>query len=101
MRELIKQAPSVEEAVELAIAEMGLSIDQVTWEVLEMPKKSLFFKKPAKVKVTQIEDEFDVRSILAEPEREEKKAEVPAPEKKEQPKKAEKKPEKKALLFMV
>ena len=102
MRELIKQAPSVEEAVELAIAEMGLSIDQVTWEVLEMPKKSLFFKKPAKVKVTQIEDDFDIRSILAEPEREEKKPEAPAPEmneKKEQsqkPQKREKKePEKK------
>jgi len=93
MRELIKQAPSVEEAVELAIAEMGLSIDQVTWEVLEMPKKSLFFKKPAKVRVTQIEDEFDVRSLLAEPEREEKKEETPAPEKtekKEQPVKANK-----------
>lgn len=100
MRELIKQAPSVEEAVELAIAEMGLSIDQVTWEVIEMPKRSLFFKKPAKVKVTQIEDDFDVRSILAEPEKPEKpekKADAPAPEKtekKEQPKKADKKPEK-------
>ena len=86
MKEIIKQAPSVEEALELALAELGLTSDEVEWEVLEMPKKSFIFKKPAKVLVRQREDEFDVKSLLLSADR-------PAAKEEKQP---EKKPEKKA-----
>ena len=89
MREVIKQAATVDEAIELALRELALSREQVTCEVLEYPEKRFFFKKPAKVKVVEIEEEFSVKDLFEEPKpvKEEPKAEKPAKkENKKQPK---------------
>ena len=82
MREVIKQAATVDEAIELALRELALTREQVTCEVLEYPEKRLFRRKPAKVKVVEIEEEFSVKDLF----------ETPKPAKKEEPKqeKAEK-----------
>ena len=89
MREVIKTAATVDEAIALALAELGLPREKVTCEVLQYPEKKFFFKKiPAKVKVSELEEEFSVKDIFAE----NKEAEKPqAPKaKKEQPKKENK-----------
>ena len=49
MREVIKQAATVDEAIELALRELALTREQVTCEVLEYPGRILFRRKPAKV----------------------------------------------------
>ena len=85
MREIIKQASTVDEAIELALRELGLSREQVTCEVLEYPEKRFFFRKPAKVKVVELEEEFSVKNLF-----EEKKPEP----KQEKPAKKENKPAK-------
>ena len=90
MREVIKTAATVDEAIALALAELGLPREKVTCEVLQYPERKFFFKKiPAKVKVCELEEEFSVKDIFAET----KEAEKPqAPKaKKEQPKKETKK----------
>ena len=90
MREVIKQAATVDEAIELALRELSLTREQVTCEVLEYPEKRFFFRKPAKVKVMEIEEEFSVKDLFEEPKpakKEEPKAEKPAKkENKKQPK---------------
>ncbi|MBE6894289.1 MAG: KH domain-containing protein [Ruminococcaceae bacterium] len=94
MREVIKQAATVDEAIDLALKELALTREQVTCEVLEYPEKRFFFKKPAKVKVMEIEEEFSVKSLFDAPKAEvkeepkkETKAEKPAKkENKKQPK---------------
>jgi spoIIIJ-associated protein len=51
-REMIKEAPTVEEALDAALEEMGVQQDAVEFEVLEEPGKRLFGSgKPAKVRV--------------------------------------------------
>ncbi len=90
MREVIKTAATVDEAIALALAELGLPREKVTCEVLQYPERKFFFKKiPAKVKVSELEEEFSVKDIFAD----KKEAEKPqAPKaKKEQPKKENKK----------
>ncbi len=72
MREIIKSAATVDEAIELALKELALSREEVTVEVLEYPEKKFFFKKPAKVKVCKEEEEIDIKGIFSE--KEEKKA---------------------------
>ena len=67
MREVIKQAATVDEAIELALRELSLTREQVSCEVLEYPEKRFFFKKPAKVKVVEIEEEFSVKDLFEEP----------------------------------
>ena len=91
MREIIKQASTVDEAIELALRELNLTREQVTCEVLEYPEKRFFFRKPAKVKVIELEEEFSVKDLFEEPKAEPKKAE-PKAEKapKQENKKAEK-----------
>ena len=89
MREVIKTAATVDEAIALALAELGLPREKVTCEVLQYPERKFFFKKiPAKVKVSELEEEFSIKDIFAE----KKEAEKPqAPKaKKEQPKKENK-----------
>ena len=93
MRELIKQASTVDEAIELALRELGLSREQVTCEVLEYPERKFFFKKPAKVKVVEIEEEFDVKSLL-EDKKPEPKQEKPAKPAKKENKPAKQEPKK-------
>lgn len=51
-REMIKEAPTVEEALDAALEEMGVQQDAVEYEVLEEPGKRLFGAgKPARVRV--------------------------------------------------
>ena len=90
MREIIKQASTVDEAIELALRELGLSREQVTCEVLEYPEKRFFFRKPAKVKVIEIEEEFSVKNLFEE-KKPEPKQEKPA-KKENKPAKQENKP---------
>lgn len=90
MREIIKQASTVDEAIELALRELGLSREQVTCEVLEYPEKRFFFRKPAKVKVVELEEEFSVKNLFEE-KKPEPKQEKPA-KKENKPAKQENKP---------
>ena len=95
MREIIKQAATVDEAVELALRELGLNREQVTYEVLEYPERRFIFRKPAKVKVCEIKEEFDVKSLFEEikPKAEKPaKAEAKKAEKAEKSEKAAKQP---------
>ena len=91
MREIIKQASTVDEAIELALRELNLTREQVTCEVLEYPEKRFFFKKPAKVKVCEIEEEFSVKDLFEEPKpKAEPKAEKPVKQENKKAEKAEK-----------
>ena len=50
--EIIKEAPTVEEAVDAALEEMGVQADAAQYEVLDEPSRGLFGStKPAKVRV--------------------------------------------------
>lgn len=64
MKEVIKTAPTVDRAIELALQELGLTREEVTAEVIDYPEKKLFFKKPAKVRVCQIEEQFSVKELF-------------------------------------
>ena len=75
MREVIVTGKTVEEATEKACRELGLSREEVSIEILEMPTRKLFKSTPAKVKATADE------------------AEAPAAEEKPAAPKAEAKPE--------
>ncbi len=66
MREIIKSAATVDEAIELALSELNLTREEVTAEVLEYPEKKFFFKKPAKVKVCEIKEDIDLKEIFSE-----------------------------------
>ena len=57
MREVIMTGRTVEEATAAALAEIGLSEDEVTVEVIDLPQKKFFKTIPAKVKVTADADE--------------------------------------------
>ena len=64
MAEIITTGKTVDEAVEEGCRQLGVSRDEISIEVLEMPQKILFFSKPAKVKITQKRDEFSVHDLL-------------------------------------
>lgn len=103
MREVIKTASTKDEAMALALEELGLTRDRVTVEVTDITKKGFIFKKEyVTVKVTEKEDDFSVKDLFAQPEKEtfkkekkEKKPENKKPEiKVEEPKKeVQKQPE--------
>lgn len=94
MQEIIKTGKTVDEAVEAACKELGLSRDDVSVEILEMPQKKLFGSKPAEVKVSAIDDGFSVKTILTEGEKPQPKKEAALqPQKTAQT--AEKRPEQK------
>ena len=59
MREVITTGKTVEEATELALAQLGLSAEEVMVEVIDLPQKKLFKSIPAKVKVTADDGEMD------------------------------------------
>ena len=56
MREVITTGKTVEEATAAALEQLGLTEDEVTVEVLDLPQKKLFKTIPARVKVTSDED---------------------------------------------
>lgn len=84
MSELIVTAKTVDQAIDKACAQLGLSRDEVSVEVLEMPTRRLFSSTPAKVKVTYGSEEEAPAAAEQQPE---PAAEKPAPqeEKKAQP----------------
>ena len=67
MREVIATGKTVEEATENACAQLGLSRDEVSIEILEMPVKKLFRSLPAKVKATAISQPEPEQPAPAEP----------------------------------
>lgn len=58
MREVIKEAASVAEAIDAALEEMGVQQDAVTYEVLSEPSRGVFGTagKPARVRVSLLQD---------------------------------------------
>lgn len=103
-RDVIATGKTIDEAIENGCAKLGVSADNVTYELIDLPKKKFFGLKtiPAKVKVTLTEEYANKFCV------EEKKAEAPkcaAPkceqakpdkkDKKPQPKKQEQKPQQK------
>ncbi len=94
MREVIVTGKTVEEATEKACAQLGLSRDEVSIEILEMPVKKLFRSIPAKVKATDMnepEQSVEEKQPAEQPqqvqpvEAEEKKEEPAAPVTAQQP----------------
>ncbi|MDD3428895.1 MAG: protein jag [Oscillospiraceae bacterium] len=68
MREIIETGATTEEAIEKACAALGLTRDDVSVEILEMPVPKKFFRaaKPAKVKVTVDGEEPVVQPVKTE-----------------------------------
>lgn len=107
-REIVTTGNTVDEALDAACEKLGVSRDDVTYEVLEMPKKKFFGLKtvPAKVKVT-LQEEYLSKFAPKEQKKPERKPKEqpqkrPAPEAKpaekpatKQEKPAEKAPEQK------
>ena len=90
-RDVIATGKTIDEAIENGCAKLGVSADNVTYELIDLPKKKFFGLKtiPAKVKVTLTEEYANKFCV------EEKKAEAPkctAP-KCEQPKCEQAKPD--------
>ncbi len=52
MQEIITSGKTVEEAIESALAQLGLSEDEVTIDIIQLPQKKLFKSIPAKIKVS-------------------------------------------------
>ena len=92
MQEIITTGKTVDEAVEAACAELGLSRDDVTVEIIEMPQKKLFGSKPAQVKVSAIDDGFSVKSLF---EKEDKKQAEPKAQPQQNAKFEQRRPEQK------
>lgn len=59
MKEVIKEAKSVDEAITLACEELKVTKDEITFEILELPKKGIFgFRNTmAKVKVALMNED--------------------------------------------
>lgn len=66
MQEIIATGKTTEEAIDKACAELGLSRDEVTIEIIDMPQRRLFGMSPAKVRVSAAEETFSVKDLLAE-----------------------------------
>ncbi len=67
MQEFIATGKSVDEAVEEICLQLGLTRDDVTVEILEMPQKKLFGMSPAKVKVVPLDENFVPKAAAPEP----------------------------------
>lgn len=81
MRESIMTGKTVEEATQLALAELGIEEEEATVEVLELPQKKLFRTIPAKVRVWVDEPEQAPETPEARPQA----APVPAPRPEKKP----------------
>ena len=97
MRQYEASAKTVEEAIELGLQELGVSIGDVDVQVVEEGSKGLFGffgSRPAKVKLTVKDSEEDpLGNLMTEGEPKAKKPEKkPAEKKSSEPRKEEKKP---------
>jgi spoIIIJ-associated protein len=80
MQEIIATGSTVDEAVDNACAQLGVSRDDVTYEVVDMPQKKLFGMSPARVLVRPTDDGFLAAKSAASPEKAPARApERPAP----------------------
>lgn len=68
MKEFIASGKTVDEAVENACAELGVTRDDlnVSVEIVDFPQKKLFSSIPARVKVTVDDEGFSVRDLVRE-----------------------------------
>ena len=93
MKQYEASAKTVEEAIELGLQELGVSIGDVDVRVVEEGSKGLFGlfgSRPAKVLLTvKASEEDPLGNLLNESPKKEKKPEAKKPEKKPEPKKAE------------
>ena len=64
MSEIVMTGKTVEEALDLACRQLGVSRDKVTYQIIEMPQKVLFWSKPAKVSVKVKEDDFSLSDLF-------------------------------------
>ncbi len=64
MQEIVAMGSTVDEAVDNACAQFGLTRDDVTYEIIELPQKKLFGTSPAKVKVTPLDAAFTMKDLL-------------------------------------
>ncbi|MBP0969424.1 MAG: Jag N-terminal domain-containing protein, partial [Oscillospiraceae bacterium] len=64
MSEIVMTGKTVEEALELACRELGVTRDEVTYQIIEMPQKVLFWSKPAKITVRVKEEEFSLSDLF-------------------------------------
>lgn len=96
MREVIMTGKTVEEATELACIELGLSREEISVEIIDMPQKKLFKTIPAKIKATA--DVDDVTPIVKKEEPKKAVSAAPAPASTQAPAKAEYTPAKKVDL---
>ena len=86
------------EAIERALAQLGLERDDVSVEILERSKSGFFGigSSPAKVRVTyEVAEEPALEEVLAAQLPQQTAPEAPRPEKEKQPEKREKKPQEK------
>jgi spoIIIJ-associated protein len=75
LRDTVKEAPTVEEAVDAALEELGVQADAAEYEILEQPTRGMFGSgRAAKVRVWLKE------SFIAEVEREDQEDAVPVEE---------------------
>lgn len=95
MREVIETGKTVEAATEKALETLGLTREEVTVEVLELPVKKLFSSKPAKIRVCVLGSEDETKKKAPAPKavscvKEEPQPAPAAGAKKPQPAQAEK-----------
>ena len=64
MSEIVMTGKTVEEALELACRQLGVTRDEVTYQIIEMPQKILFWSKPAKSSVKVKEDDFSISDLF-------------------------------------
>lgn len=64
MSEIVMTGKTVDEALELACRELGVSRDEVTYQIIEMPQKVLFWSKPAKISVKVKEEDFSLSDLF-------------------------------------
>ena len=78
MRESIMTGKTVEEATQLALAELGIAEEEATVEVLELPQRKLFRTIPAKVRVWVDEPEEKLQAPAKQPQAAQPEKEEPA-----------------------
>ncbi len=91
MREIITTGKTIEQALDEACGILGASRDEITYEIITMPRRKLFSFVPAKVKVSLQEEEFSVKELLMDREPEQEKPQQPAAEARQEPRRRNKK----------
>lgn len=97
MREIIATGKTVDEAVDNGCKELGLTRDEVRYEILEMPLRKLFKTLPAKVKVTPRAEEEEQPAPALESPAPAPKAAAPKPLVQQAPKAEEQPPKQPAV----